>query len=89
MNKKSITTIKNQVTRQPNQSLVGSVVIDAEIDKDDYGSIPRNCDRKRIPKLTPKPNSTFGENQKLHFNLKLKLKFLLSSPKTLSLLQVI
>jgi hypothetical protein len=30
-----------------NQSLVGSVVIDAELIKEDHNSIPRNCDRER------------------------------------------
>jgi hypothetical protein len=29
-----------------NQSLVGSVVIDAELGREDHGSIPRNCDRE-------------------------------------------
>jgi hypothetical protein len=28
------------------QSLVGSVVIDAKLGREDHGSIPRNCDRK-------------------------------------------
>jgi hypothetical protein len=28
------------------QSLVGSVVIDAELDREDHSSIPRNCDQK-------------------------------------------
>jgi hypothetical protein len=27
-------------------SLVGSMMVDAEFDRDDYGSIPRNCDQK-------------------------------------------
>ena len=29
-----------------NQSLVGSVVIGAELGREDHGSIPRNCDRE-------------------------------------------
>jgi hypothetical protein len=29
-----------------NQSLVGLVVIGAELGREDYGSIPRNCDRE-------------------------------------------
>jgi hypothetical protein len=28
------------------QSLVGSVVIGAELGREDHGSIPRNCDRE-------------------------------------------
>jgi hypothetical protein len=30
---------------QLHQSLVGSVVIGAELGREDHGSIPRNCDR--------------------------------------------
>jgi hypothetical protein len=30
-----------------NQSLVGLVVIDAELDREDHGSIPHNCDREK------------------------------------------
>jgi hypothetical protein len=44
-----------------NQSLVGSVVIDAEFGREDYDSIPHNCDRKGagthlMPELTPEPD---------------------------------
>jgi hypothetical protein len=31
-----------------NQSLVGSVVIDAELGREKHGSISRNCDRKGV-----------------------------------------
>ncbi|KAK2398989.1 topless-related protein [Trifolium repens] len=30
---------------EPKEPSVGSVVVDAEFDRDDYGSIPRNCDQ--------------------------------------------
>jgi hypothetical protein len=32
--------------RKIHQSLVGSVVIDAELGREDHGSIPHNCDRE-------------------------------------------
>jgi hypothetical protein len=34
-----------------NQSLVDSVVIDAELIKEDHNSIPRNCDREGMEVL--------------------------------------
>jgi hypothetical protein len=40
---------KKNVTRQ--QSLVGLVVIDAELDGENHGSISRNCDRMRLKPL--------------------------------------
>jgi hypothetical protein len=40
--------IKLLLTKKRNnyQSLVGSVVIGAELGREDHGSIPRNCDRE-------------------------------------------
>jgi hypothetical protein len=38
--------IKNNNSMYQNQSLVGSVVIGAELGREDHGSIPRNCDRE-------------------------------------------
>jgi hypothetical protein len=43
-----------------NQLLVGSVVISAELGREDHCSIPRNCDREELKlfdaRTDPKPN---------------------------------
>ncbi|MCI51687.1 hypothetical protein A2U01_0072931, partial [Trifolium medium] len=39
-----------------NQSLVGSVVIDTELDREDHHSIPRNCDREGLKPLDARIN---------------------------------
>jgi hypothetical protein len=38
------------------QSLVGSVVIDIELGREDHGSIPRNCDREGLKPLDDRTN---------------------------------
>ncbi|CAJ2650696.1 unnamed protein product [Trifolium pratense] len=54
-----------------NRSLVGSAVINAGLSSENYGSISRNCDRKRpkpLLKLTTEPD--YGlEFERLLWNL--------------------
>jgi hypothetical protein len=38
-------------------SLFSSVVIDAELDRKNHGSIPHNCDRKGLEPLVSEPTS--------------------------------
>jgi hypothetical protein len=49
------------------QLLVGSMVIDADLGRENHGSIPCNCDRRGLeplmPELTLKPDSTCGKKK--------------------------
>jgi hypothetical protein len=58
---------KRKIICVNNQSLVGSVMIDVELGRENHDSIPHNCDRKgfRITWCqTSEPDSTGGERQK-------------------------